>query len=61
MKCHAWPLAVCSWSLRTDLVGVVVALRQLGIDRVNLALKPVLAEGGVYGRTLDKKQSCLPN
>lgn len=46
MKCHTWPLAVCSWSLRTDLVGVVVALRQLGIERVNLALKPALAEGG---------------
>jgi L-ribulose-5-phosphate 3-epimerase len=46
MKCHTWPLAVCSWSLRTDLVGVVVGLRQLGIDRVNLALKPALAEGG---------------
>ena len=46
MKCNGWPVAVCSWSLRTDLGGVADALRRLGIDRVNLALKPALREGG---------------
>jgi L-ribulose-5-phosphate 3-epimerase len=46
VKCNAWPVAVCSWSLRADLDGVAQAMRQLGIDHVNLALKPVFREGG---------------
>ncbi len=46
MKCNDWPVAVCSWSLRTDIGGVADALRRLGIDQVNLALKPALREGG---------------
>ena len=41
-----WPLAICSWSLRTDVEGVAAAMRQLGIDRVNLALKPAMGAGG---------------
>jgi sugar phosphate isomerase/epimerase len=41
-----WPLAICSWSLGGDVAGVATALRQLAIDRVNLALKPALREGG---------------
>lgn len=46
MKCGSWPISVCSWSLRTDVAGVVAAMRQAGIDRVNLALKPAMREGG---------------
>ena len=46
MKCDGWPLAICSWSLRTDLAGVASAMQQLGIDRVNLALKPAFREEG---------------
>ncbi|MCX6901335.1 MAG: sugar phosphate isomerase/epimerase [Verrucomicrobia bacterium] len=46
VKCDAWPVAVCSWSLRTDPDGVAEAMRQLGIDHVNLTLRPVFAEGG---------------
>jgi sugar phosphate isomerase/epimerase len=46
LKCDAWPVAVCSWSLRTDLDGVAEAMRQLGVDQVNLTLRPVFAEGG---------------
>ena len=46
MKCGDWPVAVCSWSLRTDVAGVARAMRQLGIDQVNLALKPAVREGG---------------
>ncbi len=46
MRCNGWPLAICSWSLRTDVDGVVAAMRQLGIGHVNLALKPVFGEGG---------------
>lgn len=45
-KCGNWPLSVCSWSLRADLDGVVRALKNLGIGRVNLALKPVFLETG---------------
>ena len=49
VKCDAWPVAVCSWSLRTDPDGVAEAMRQLETDHVNLALRPVFAEsGGAY-------------
>jgi len=46
MKCNGWPVAVCSWSLRTDVDGVAAAMRQAGIEHVNLALKPAFREGG---------------
>ncbi len=46
MECNGWPLAICSWSLRTDVEGVAAAMRELEIDHVNLALKPAIAEGG---------------
>ena len=46
MKCNGWPVGVCSWSLRTDVAGVAAAMRKLGIDTVNLALKPALRQGG---------------
>lgn len=46
MKCGKWSVAVCSWSLRSDVDGVARAMRQLEIDHVNLALKPVFREGG---------------
>lgn len=39
-KTTRWPLAVCSWSLQTDVDGIAAAMDQLGLDRVNLALKP---------------------
>ncbi len=46
MKCGNWPIAVCSWSLRTDIEGVAAVMRQSGIERVNLALRPAMREGG---------------
>ena len=46
MQCNTWPLAVCTWSLRTDIAGVVAAVRDLELDHVNLALRPALAEEG---------------
>ncbi len=46
MQCNRWPLAVCTWSLRTDVAGVIAAVDNLGLDHVNLALRPALAEGG---------------
>lgn len=45
-RCGSWPLSVCSWSLRTDVNGVAEAMKQLGISRVNLALKPAFREDG---------------
>lgn len=46
MNCGKWPVAVCSWSLQSDVARVAAAMRQLGIDRVNLALKPAFRDGG---------------
>ena len=46
MQCNTWPLSVCTWSLRADAAGVVAAVRDLGLDHVNLALRPALADGG---------------
>lgn len=46
MKCRDWEISVCSWSLRTDVPGVARAMRELGIEQVNLALKPALAADG---------------
>ena len=46
MKQGTWPVGVCSWSLRTDIPGVAAAMAELGIDHVNLSLRPALAEGG---------------
>ena len=53
---EAWPVAVCSWSLRTDPDGVTRALRELGIEHVNLALKPAfLPEGEQYVEAVRKQ------
>jgi len=46
MNCGKWPVAVCSWSLQSDVARVAAAMRQLGIDQVNLALKPAFRDGG---------------
>lgn len=39
-------MSVCSWSLKTDPDGVDDAVRRLGIEQVNLALKPAFTETG---------------
>ena len=46
MKCGNWPIGVCSWSLKTDVAGAADAMSQLGIDHVNLSLRPALGENG---------------
>ena len=56
MHCDRWPLAVCTWSLRTDISGVVAAVQALGLDHVNLALRPALAEGGDEYLTVVRRQ-----
>jgi len=46
MKCKNWPIGVCSWSLRTDVAGVVEAMNKLGIDHVHLGIRAALQEKG---------------
>ena len=46
LQCGPWPVGVCSWSLRSDIATVAAVMRELRIDRVNLALKPAIAPGG---------------
>ena len=46
LRCGRWPLAVCTWSLRADAAATLAAVRQLGFARINLGLKPALADGG---------------
>ncbi len=46
MKCRTWPVGVCSWSLRTDIVGVAKAMQDLGLQHVHLAVGPALQESG---------------
>jgi sugar phosphate isomerase/epimerase len=45
-RCGRWPLAVCTWSLRADVAVTLAAVRQVGLNRINLALKPALADDG---------------
>ena len=46
MKCKDWPIAVCSWSLQTDVGGVAQAVKDLGLEHVHLAIGPAVEEGG---------------
>ena len=46
MKCKDWPVAVCSWSLQTDVAGVAGAMKELGLEHVHLAVGPAGEEGG---------------
>jgi len=42
IKCGNWPVGVCSWSLQTDVAGVVEAMDKLGIEHVHLAIGPAI-------------------
>ena len=44
MQCGNWPVGVCSWSLQQDVPGVAEAMRQLGIEHVNLAVRPAVED-----------------
>jgi len=46
MKCKDWPVAVCSWSLQTDVAGVAGAMKELGLEHVHLAVRSALGEAG---------------
>lgn len=41
-----WPIGVCSWSFRSDIPSISAAMRDMGIDRISLALQPALEAGG---------------
>lgn len=44
MKCKNWPVAVCSWSLQTDVAGVASAMKALGLEHVHLDIGQALGE-----------------
>jgi len=44
MQCGTWPIGVCSWSLQKDVAGVAEVMRQLGIEHVNLAVRPAVED-----------------
>jgi hypothetical protein len=46
MKCKEWPVAVCEWSLQTDVAGVAKAMKDLGLEHVHLGVGPAVEEGG---------------
>lgn len=46
MKCKDWPIAVCSWSLQTDVAGVAGAMKDLGLEHVHLGVGPAVGEEG---------------
>ncbi|MBN2137405.1 MAG: sugar phosphate isomerase/epimerase [Sedimentisphaerales bacterium] len=39
MKCKNWPIAVCTWSLQTDISGVAEAIGKIGIEHVHLGIR----------------------
>lgn len=51
MKCKNWPVAVCSWSLRTDVAGVAAAMKEVGIQHVHLGIRAAVEDGS--GKVLD--------
>lgn len=46
MKCKNWPIGVCSWSLQTDIPGVAKAMEEIGVEHVQLAIRPAVEETG---------------
>jgi sugar phosphate isomerase/epimerase len=40
--CGNWPIGVCSWSLKIDIAGVADTMAKLGIDHVQLAVRPAI-------------------
>lgn len=44
MRCGTWDIGLCSWSLQTDLSGVIETAKRIGIDRLHLAVRGIDAE-----------------
>lgn len=56
MKCRNWPLGICSWSLQTDITGVVDAMSKIGIEHVHLAVRAAVEDNtGQYLTTLQQQ------
>ena len=50
MKCRNWPIAVCSWSLQTDIAGVADAMAKIGIEHVHLGIRPAVEDPNLIGQ-----------
>jgi L-ribulose-5-phosphate 3-epimerase len=62
MKCKNWPIGVCSWSLQRDVIGVAVAMNELGIEHIHLAVKPALEDKGKdYLKDVQKQNWTISN
>ena len=42
MEKTKWNIGVCSWSLQAEIEQVALAMKELGIGHVNLAIGPAL-------------------
>ena len=42
MECNNWPIGVCSWSLQTDIAGVAEAMEKIGLEHVQIAIRPAV-------------------
>lgn len=40
--CGKWPIGVCSWSLKTNLAGVISAMSELGLSHIHLDLNAAI-------------------
>lgn len=55
MKCRNWPVAVCSWSLQTDIAGVADAMKKIGLGHVHLGVRAAVENPDVLAAI--RKQS----
>lgn len=55
-KCGNWPIGVCSWSLQTNVQGVVDTMDKLGLTHVHLGVGPAIGdEGKEYRKAIEKQ------
>lgn len=59
MKCRNWPIGVCSWSLQTDVSGVVETMKKIGLKHVHLAVRPALEDKGSDYLAAVRKQNWI--
>ncbi len=50
MECNNWPIGVCSWSLQTDIAGVADAMKRIGIEHVQLGIRPAVEDKNVLAQ-----------
>ncbi|MBN1845951.1 MAG: sugar phosphate isomerase/epimerase [Sedimentisphaerales bacterium] len=55
-QCGTWPIGVCSWSFQREPPQVAEAMRRMGIEQVNLAVRSAMEDsGGGVLRTLQRQ------